>query len=502
MVNPEQNQTPEADAQRIQHYLTDIRSRMYRQALLQTVTMTLFCGLILLVILFFLNRLIPLPMRMVNISWMVPFVSLIVGVCLSIKQWKDLSFVAAVVDEKMELKERLRTAFGLIQHISEGEFAQLQIRDAAETLTTLDMRKVCPYRVPKLLRLFPIPLLLIGLSFAIPLFYEVPVPLTASQQQALDQVIQNLEEKQVRDPELQQQIRDTAEKLKAATDLDTAQAHLSNLNTEVRKQKLTQDVIAEATETSQHFQGMDAEQLASELKDLREQTEIPPELQAELQSLFEQLAENLPEGELRNSLNQAQGKAVTPETLQEIIDALQEAETPMNLAQLEAELMSNRKELALADIETLASDGGIANVDGTPGQNAGTREVQGTREVPSNAESQPLPEEADDRTTHKTTEAENLTTPLLGDEVPVSQTNGKRLTLTADASGDSESFSNVFTGDIRVNAPPYLPFSDVVLNATRAYAEAIHNNRIPVKYQTQIKAYLEAISEKNEKKRN
>ena len=495
MVTSEHNQTPAADAQRIQNYLTDIRARMYRQALWQTVTLTLFCGLMLLAMLSILNRLIPLPMQLSNISWMVLCVSVIVGVCLSAKQWKDLSSVAQVVDEKMELKERLRTAFGLIQHIPEGAFAHLQIRDAAETLTALDMQKVCPYRVPKLLRVLPIPLLLIGLSFAIPRFYEVPAPLTASQQQALDRVIQNLEAKQVRDPELQQHIRDTVDKLKAATALDTAQASLSDLNAEVRKQKLTQDVITAATETSQHFQGMDAEQLASELKALREQAEIPPERQAELQGLFEQLAENLPEGELRSSLNQAQGKAVTPETLQEIMNALQAAETPMHLVQLEAELMSNRKALALADIETKGSDGGIANADGTPGQNAGTREVQGTREVPSNTGSESR-SEANDSTTHNTTDVENPTTPLLGNETPVSQLNGKRLTLTADASGDSESFSNVFTGEIRVNAPPYLPFGDVVLNATRAYAEAIHNNRIPVKYQTQIKAYLEAISEK------
>ena len=496
MVKSQHTQTAEEDAQRIRNYLTDIRSRMYRQALLQTVTITLFCGLILLVILSIINRLIPLPMHMSNISWTVLFASVIVGGCLSIKQWKHLPFVAEVVDKKMELRERLRTAFGLIQHIPEGEFAHLQIRDAAEIVTSLDMRKVCPYRAPKLLRLFPIPLLLIGLSFTIPLFYEAPEPLSASQQQALDQVIQNLEEKQVRDPELQKYIRDTVDKLKAATDLDTAQAHLSNLNTEVRKQKLTQDVITEATEASQHFQGMDAEQLASALKDLTEQAEIPPELQAELQSLFEQLSASLPEGKLRNSLNQVQGETVTPETLQEIIDALQEAETPMNLAQLEGELRTNRKELALAAIKTEASDGGVANVDGTPGQNAGTREVQGTREVPSNAESQSSLAADNEKTVNNTTDAENLTTPLLGDEAPASEINGNRLTLTADSSGDSESFSNVFTGEIRVNAPPYLPFSDVVLNATRAYAEAINNNRIPVKYQTQIKDYLEAISEK------
>ena len=107
----------------------------------------------------------------------------------------------------------------------------------------------------------------------------------------------------------------------------------------------------------------------------------------------------------------------------------------MNLAQLEAELIANRKELALADIETEASDGGIANVDGAPGQNAGTREVQGTREVPSNAESQSVSTAATDQTANNTTDEGNHTTPLIGDEAPVSEMNGKRLTLTADASG-------------------------------------------------------------------
>ena len=82
MVKFKHNQ-PQEDAQRIRNYLTDIRSRMYRQALLQTVTMVLFCGLILLAILFIINRLMPLPMQMSNISWMVLFVSAIIGVCLS-----------------------------------------------------------------------------------------------------------------------------------------------------------------------------------------------------------------------------------------------------------------------------------------------------------------------------------------------------------------------------------------------------------------------------------
>ena len=452
MVKSERDQIEALNAQRIRNCLTDIRSRMYRQELLQTVVMTFFWGLILLVILFLLNRLISLPMSMSSITWIVTSVSVIIGVCLSIRHRKDLLFIAQTVDEKMDLRERLGTAFGLMQNTPQGEFAQFQIRDAVETVATLDIETVSPYRVPKLLRLFPIPLLLIGISFAIPTLYEVPQPLTESQQQALDRVIQNLEGQQVKNPILQEKIRDTVNRLKATTDLDTAQEHLGSLNREVRKQKSEQAVNAEATERSQRFRGMDADELASELKNL------------------------------------------TDEQMRDIIAALQKAETLTHLEQLEAELIANRKELALADIETTTSGGRIADAEGTPGQNAGTREVQGTRETLSNTETQSTPASSNNGETQNVTEEGYLTAPLMGDETSALQVNGEHLTLTTVPSGDSESFSGVFTGEIRTNDPPYLPFSDAVLNAERAYAESINNNRIPLKHRTRIKDYLEAIS--------
>jgi hypothetical protein len=124
---------------------------MYRQALFRTIAGTLFCGLVLLAILFLLNRLIPLPMQMSSISWIIISVAVILGVCLSVKHRKDLLSVAQVVDEKMELKERLGTAFELIQSNPQGEFAQFQIQDAAETVTTLDIEKNKPIPCPKVI---------------------------------------------------------------------------------------------------------------------------------------------------------------------------------------------------------------------------------------------------------------------------------------------------------------------------------------------------------------
>ena len=502
MVNSERNHIEGLEAQRIRNCLIDIRGRMYRQALLQTITSTLFCGLVLLVLLFFLKRAVLLPMPMLNVSGIIIFAAVVVGICLSIKHRKDLPFVARVVDESMQLSERLSTALGVIQTHSQSEFAQLQIWDAAETLKTLDSREISPYRLPKFLKLFPIPLLLIGISFTISPFYEVPQPLTDSQQQALERLIQNLQGRQIKNSPRQTQLDDMVKGLKASPDLDTAQSHLSRLKKEVRKQQSEQTVITQATEASQSFRGMGADQLAGELKNIAEQVEIPPELQAELMSLFERLAEDLPKGALSDSLHEIQGKGVTPETLQDIIVALEKMEKSTSLAQLEAQLTTSQKELALATIDTGPPGGGIANSDGAPGQDAGTSEVRGTREGTSGSDRQLESQTTESDQMESETEDKDSTLPLTGEGTPDLSVDGNQLTLTADTSGNAEGFSRVFTGEVSPDVPAYLPFTEVVLNASRAYADAVKNNRIPVRYQTQIKSYLEAISTRNEKELN
>ncbi|MCG8623954.1 MAG: hypothetical protein MJE68_18435, partial [Proteobacteria bacterium] len=176
-------------------------------------------------------------------------------------------------------------------------------------------------------------------------------------------------------------------------------------------------------------------------------------------------------------------------------------EKSTDLAQLEAQLTASQKELALAAIETESAGGGIANSDGAPGQDIGGNEVQGARETISDADPQAPLQTTDTDAVENETDSEE-STPLTGDETPALQINGEQLTLTAEASGNTQGFADGFTGEVSDDAPAYLPFSDVVLNAERAYAEAVNNNRMPVRYQAQIKAYLKAISTENEKKRN
>ena len=88
--------------------------------------------------------------------------------------------------------------------------------------------------------------------------------------------------------------------------------------------------------------------------------------------------------------------------------------------------------------------------------------------------------------------------PLTGDETASLQVTGKQLMLTTEPSAESQRFSRVFTDEeVLKGGGDYLLFGDVVLSAKRAYARAIENNRVPVRYQAQIQAYLEAIA--NEK---
>ncbi len=479
----------------ILNILTNARTRMHQQVLLQKVTSALFCGLLLLAILFVVNRLILLPMRITDMSLLGVLGAVGVGICLGFRHRKDLRAVARIVDLRMGLKERLSTAYQLISADDTSAFAQFQIRDTANAVS--DRREhlsaTFPYRVPGILKAVPIPLLFIVFSFAVPRLYDVPPPLTVAQQQVVDAAVQNLEKLQTDTP----QIRETVNKLKAAKDVRDAQAQLSALNTAVRKQQVEQAAeveaaIAEATQATPRFKGMNANELSAELEALAEQPEISPELQAELAELFARLAERLP----NTLLAEIQGKAVSPETLRDIAEVLRQVKAFPQLAQLEAQLTASRKELALASIEPQNSSGGVANNDGAPGQEAGNGEVQGTLETvpsesPARLESVSMDKErAGDRPPRYGEESL-----LTGDETPSLQVNGEQLTLTTEPSADSQRLSRVFTGAEALRGDgSYRLFSDVVLNAKREYAQAIENNRIPVRYRAQIKAYLEAIA--------
>ena len=482
----------------ITNCLKTLRIRSRLQKIFKTVTHAIFFAMCVLAVLFIGIRLVLFPFSITLVTLLVIFGAGGFGICFGFRHRPTLSDIAGYVDENLQLKERVSTSLELIQENRQDEIAQLQILDSAKGVENTDAAKIIPYALPRLLKWMPIPLLVIGLSFAVPRQYELPQPPTAAEHEAIDTAIGDLANglENVPNPVIQEEIRKTIKQLKNVKDVASAQEHLRSLNSKIQQQKSDlpdEAAIERATQATQHFKGMDSAALTDELARLAAQAELTPELRDELAKLFTKLAENVPQGELSRALDQVQGKTVSPDTLQEIVDALHQLD---QLNQLEAQITESRKDIALAGIKTDQPNGGIANSDGAPGRESGSQEAQGTQVTDDPSDFTPIDNGAtpsvDENATEKT---------LTGDGTPTLEIAGNALKLNSENVSDTQSITRVFTGKAR-NAgtePDYMPFSDAVINAQREYAQAIDNNRIPARYRSQIKAYLEAITKINEK---
>ena len=478
--------------------LKKLQNRVQIQSIFQQVTTSVFVCLCILVVLYIGSRLVELPFSITFVTLLMIGLAVLFGVFLGLRHRLSLFDMAGVVDQKMQLKERISTSLELINGNRQGEIEELQITDSAGGIANLDATKIMPYVVPYLLKWVSIPIVVIALSFAVPYQYDLPIPLSDAEHDAIEKAINNLSDgiEDVSNPLVVAEIGKAIEKLRSAKNAVDVQEQLGMLNSVVRKQQSElpdETAIGQATEGTEHFRGMDTGQLADELDKLSEQPELSPELRDQLAELFARLAERVPQGKLRQTLEEVQGKTVSPETLQEIADALEQA-TQLKL--LEAQLIDSRKDIALASIETEHSSGGTASSDGAPGQETGNKEAQGSQVSGDTSDF-----------THSTNDVEsnndddNTSKPLTGDDTPPLQDSGNELRLNSEPASETESTTRVFSGNVEDQGvePKYMPFSDVVLAAQREYAQAIENNRIPVRYRSQIKAYLEAIARTSEK---
>ncbi len=478
--------------------LKTLQTRARIQTIFRTVSTAVFFAMCFLAVLSIGIRLVLFPFSMTLGALLVFIGAILFGICFGFRHRKTLSDIAGFVDEHLTLKERVSTSLELIQENRQGELTQLQIHDSVTGIANVDKSKIVPYTPPPLLKWISIPMLIIALSFVVPRQYELPQPLTATEHEAIDKAIENLSDElaNINNPIIREKISKTIKRLKNAKNVATAHEDLRALNSEVRKQKSEfpdESAIAQATQGTQHFKGMDTTALADELERLTRQDELPHELRAELEKLFTKLAESVPQGRLNQALDQIQGKTVSPDTLKNIVDALLQLE---QLNHLEAQLTESRKDIALAGIETDQSTGGVASSDGAPGEESGNQETQGTQASGDASDFSPSGDDAtppaDDNTTKK---------PLSGDETPSLQIAGNELKLNSETAPDTQNITRVFTGNAGNTGtePDYLLFSDVILTAQREYAQAIENDQIPVRYRSQIKAYLEAIAKINEK---
>lgn len=468
----------------IEGRLAEIRRRMQLNFFLNQLARFGFWGLVVAGILLTLNRFIPLPFP-ISLAVLLPLVTgIAAALCLSLFRKSDLFAVARRVDNRLNLKERLSTAFEASQRRkSDDDFACLQIKDAGHVAQAIVLAASFPYTCPPTLKWIPIALLLIASAFVIPRMYEIPPPLTEAESAAIVQAADAIESELngFGDTKLARKIRDTIGDLRDKDiNVNQSQAKLSKLRDEIRAKKSQiesgldslANTISEADELGAHLKGRNANEFASDLEKIASQLEVlTPAQRAELETLLKKIAQRLGDNasmeNLTDRLAELQTKVVSAEMLQRIARAL--LQSTNEIAQLDRvlqQIRTNRRNIALAGIDFDRKTTGVAS--------SGTGS-------------------ADDSDAAESQEAKTVTKPP-----PINPPADNSLTdleLTGLPS-DSQAFTQVYidedpTGEGELT---YMPYREAYLHARQSYAQAIERDEIPVKYQEQVKAYLEAIA--------
>lgn len=479
------------------NYLHNLRKRDYIQVITHHLSFSMLTVMTIISFIFIGIRFINIPYSITLGTSLLLIGAILFGMVLSFFRRKSIQYMAFYVDRHQKLKERVTTALNLIEENREDEVAQQQIHNTSECLIDLDQQIVLPHSLPKSIKWLPIPLLIIALSFAIPRQYTLPEPPSSKEQFAIDSTYRNLENmvNSINDPRLKNEINETISKLKNVKDVLSAQEQLRELNRMVQEQKSNlpdEAALHNATQETRNFKGMNADELANEFEKLLNQPELTTELQADIRKLLNKLSENVPEGVLNSTLQKSETEYVSEEILQEILTSLDQLN---QLSYLEKQLTESRKDIALAGLDFEQSHGALANSDSTPGDESGSGETQGTQV--NNNTSNSLESESTKESNGDNTE---FTEPLTGDKTPSIEIDGKDIILNSNSISELNPSTRVFSSTNRdsVSELDYLPFSNVVLNAQREYAQAIQTNRIPIKYRSQIKAYLKTINKVNE----
>ena len=479
MRNTIQNQ-PE---QIIQNKLSAIQRRMRIGSVIQNLATFNFWGLLIVGALLVANRFFPLPIPIGYAAFLPIVGASVIAVSLSLTREIDPFAVAHLVDQRLNLKERLGTALDAIHRRGVNDFAILQIRDAAQAVQRLVPATAFSYTVPATLKWLPIPILLVGFSFFMPRMYETPAPPTASEHAAIQGAAARLEQavRGLDDTELSKKVEETAKVLRnKRTGVQAAQKALSKLREEVQAQNTENEMdqaveaISTVGESSKLLSGADAEAVASDLQKLADQMdELTEAERTELDALLRQLADRLggnPAAKgIVDQLNEIETEAVSPEMLAKIARSMleinQQTKDRTQLAAILEEIKASRKNIGLAGIEMARRTGGVAGSDGGPGEESDMGEAQGTQIGAMGSETQPA----------------------------------EALQLRGVAS-DSEGFSTASTQETPSGEeePTYMPYREVYLNARQAYAEAMERDRIPVRYRQRVKDYIDAIANTGE----
>ncbi len=255
-------------------------------------SLTILCGILAAVMA--LSRLQPIPV----IWWWTPAIAVPGWIIIGWRRSaRPLFAVACDIDVAYQLKERVATAFELIQRKHTDELISWQIKDAQDALAHVSISRVYTFRWWR----WSWPLLpvvaMLGILSVVPLQYDPPVPLTAEHRAILEELAHLPTTESLRS-----EMDKTLDKIRRATTVDEAQQSLAKLRgtTENIGQAMTSKLVAQIDSLAisediqqrllamvEHAGQLPEEQMRALLQGIQEllPEEIAEQLISDLQSL-------------------------------------------------------------------------------------------------------------------------------------------------------------------------------------------------------------------------
>ena len=112
----------------------------------------LLAGAVLSLLLIGAWHLLPLPLWLLTVAAIVPFLSALVGLVIAGWRKPELNEVARWVDTRQHLQERVSTALEVAAGQGAGTWRDLVVTDAAEHMKGLDLRRLVPFHLPRATR--------------------------------------------------------------------------------------------------------------------------------------------------------------------------------------------------------------------------------------------------------------------------------------------------------------------------------------------------------------
>ncbi len=440
------------------------RMNLYTISRLTSVSMLWGVGIAMAII--SASKFVSIPISLIPAVVVVLGVSFVTGVIRGkLAQVSDLQ-AAMTADAQLDLKERLSSAVELLEQANRREMAKLQLEDAAEYARALNPKTVCPRLFPTTAKVLPLAVLILIFLMYVPARSSRSAEVPAAVRQAIERA--GAEMKTTAGEIDKESLSRAAAELAQKMETTASELQDEPLTKKEALKKLSN--LAREMETLKMI-GQITEELAGDMT---------PEKKRILNELLEKLADNLRDIQGMEKLSQEIMRALqtnlSPETLKELSDALQQ----MNIGASEMKALQQMAEQAAKGKRDVAQS--MAGMFRRPVDMAGTGST-GVQEEESGLMGSTSPGDKS---------AEDMKETLAHDPGRPMPSQGYDSQLEGQVSETGRTVDTEIQADVE-KGEASVPYEEIYVKYRATADDAITRTKIPWTYREHVKNYFDAI---------